>query len=673
MKQDGPREETSEAPILDSARRLHRLGWTPMPIRRGNWERTVGDRSWGDLSAQEREQFEEVGKRDKRPPVGFNWKEDHRLHERRLTEGELEDHFGVVERNLAVVMKDGLYAVDFDNESVYVRTLDLLKEAAETLPELLDFLNKAPKIRSRRGLKVICRAPTGREPGNTSIVAGVIDIRGPGSGYVLVEPSQAYGVDYHGAPQIRPEEVPVVDPDLLFPILRRAAGVEPRRVATAQTGARPAMAIEEPFYDPTDGRLKKAVVHGGGVEVNAASSSWRRSLWPLPESKEVELQAEWKDAGLRKDIVAYIRRHLDLPEERQYGALADWMLASWLPERARSAPRAYFQAPTASGKSRALAVLRQLSYRGVALGSPTAATLYRLIEEYHVTALIDEYQALHPEARVAVDAVVRMGFEPDTPIPRCNEKGKVEIFDAFGFLAIASKDALAEDMLNRGLQTPMRPARRRVARTVEKQEAGRLRGRILAWRLAVLRGEAALPVEEAEALAEEADLTDRGHQIAVTLLQVSLPFGEGIGTLEVIRGSEDKAAEELLVTPEANVARALLAIIDERREGDKRSIPYREIRQELLTNLVMNEGWEERAAEAAYQPRLVGNILRQVLGFSCHRENDGYHVDIDGFEETLEGLRVRYAGKQGTLTTLVQNEPGGEGERDEGRVNVMKR
>ncbi len=72
----------------------------------------------------------------------------------------------------------------------------------------------------------------------------------------------------------------------------------------------------------------------------------------------------------------------------------------------------------------------------------------------------------------------------------------------------------------------------------------------------------------------------------------------------------------------------------------------------------------------AYQPRFVGNILTQVLGFGSHRGNARYFLDIAGFEETLEGPRVRYVGKQETLSAFAEDEPEGESEHQEPEATV---
>ena len=158
------------------------------------------------------------------------------------------------------------------------------------------------------------------------------------------------------------------------------------------------------------------------------------------------------------DLIAFIKRHVWIREDGYYTVLASWTINTWLHDFMETSPRLIFHATTRSGKTRALSTLRELSYHGMSLDSPTQATMFRLIEAFHPSLFIDEYQDLHQEAMPLIGSIFKSGFQKGGAVPRCDDDHEhtVRFFSVYSPIAIGLKNrSLMEDMLNRSITVTM--------------------------------------------------------------------------------------------------------------------------------------------------------------------------------------------------------------------------
>ena len=363
---------------------------------------------------------------------------------------------------------------------------------------------------------------------------------------------------------------------------------------------------------------------------------------------------EREDPGLLRDVALFISEHVEFPDDRYCYLLASWVICSWVPELMDHAPRVIFYGPTRSGKSRALKTIRLLSYRGMDLINPSGAALFRIIEQHRPTVLIDEYHSLSGDRAAEVDLLFKGGYENGSKIPRARREGKeIDFFDAFSFLAVATKRLPAEDLQNRAILVNMlERSKDNIRRRMDFDTASQLKTRLLAFRVRVLSGLIDLnpAIEKARKAAEEAIsldgnavfLDDRGIDIASSLLIPCSHFGDNGEVLQLIAISQGKARMELLETPEAQVFFAMQVVLRPRRmvavDGslthDAARVSTRDIAEQLNQDLAVQG---ERDVDKDKVP--TGRVTKaiKVLGFGVKRgAHNLSYIDSANFEQVYE-------------------------------------
>ncbi len=247
------------------------------------------------------------------------------------------------------------------------------------------------------------------------------------------------------------------------------------------------------------------------------------------------------DPSLLDDLIMLIRQHVWIPDERYYAVLASWVIATWIHDFVDTSPRLIFYATTRSGKTRALNTLRELSYHGLDMSSPTQATMFRLIEAFHPSLFIDEYQDLNQEVTPLIGSIFKSGFQDGGEVPRCDndqDRSAISFYSVYSPIAIGLKNRLPkEDELNRSVMVQMltKPSEAKINRRIDKTAARLLRGRLLGLRFKVQIGMIdlePLKVESAKLAEREIPgkdrpitLDDRSIEIAAALLLPSLIIG----------------------------------------------------------------------------------------------------------------------------------------------------
>jgi hypothetical protein len=94
----------------------------------------------------------------------------------------------------------------------------------------------------------------------------------------------------------------------------------------------------------------------------------------------------------------------------------------------------------ASGKSRYLNLLVNLSYHGVLVTQSTVASMFRLIQANMPTLAIDEFE----QPDIDILGVINQGYKRGAKVPRCDENDgfSVKFFDVYGPKALASINEL---------------------------------------------------------------------------------------------------------------------------------------------------------------------------------------------------------------------------------------
>ncbi|HWG21429.1 MAG TPA: DUF3631 domain-containing protein [Terracidiphilus sp.] len=184
----------------------------------------------------------------------------------------------------------------------------------------------------------------------------------------------------------------------------------------------------------------------------------------LPPAPNVILEAE-----------NLIRRFAILPDAA-YLPLATWAVATYMPDAFDAFPYIALVSPAKRcGKTRVLELLELLCAQAWRGTSPTAAALYRMMEDTH-TLLLDEVEALRgrqvSEVSQAILAVLNAGHRKGATVPRCHgPKNELKYFPVYGPKAFAAIGKLPDTLADRSICITMqrKTAAQAVARFLQSR------------------------------------------------------------------------------------------------------------------------------------------------------------------------------------------------------------
>jgi hypothetical protein len=197
---------------------------------------------------------------------------------------------------------------------------------------------------------------------------------------------------------------------------------------------------------------------------------------PPPTEYESEEQ-------LYNAVKDYIQKHLDLVNPLGYDILAAFVLKTWIEELFDFTPYIGFFGREAVGKSRALEILKEVCFRSWFTTGITTATLFRLVEKFHPTLLIDESEFLTSEEKRETIGLINAGQRRGVMIPRMREDSdEADFFSVYGSKCISGTEQLKATTTSRMIVFTMTKNIKPVPRTLDKKESAKLRGQLLMWR-----------------------------------------------------------------------------------------------------------------------------------------------------------------------------------------------
>jgi hypothetical protein len=238
---------------------------------------------------------------------------------------------------------------------------------------------------------------------------------------------------------------------------------------------------------------------------------------------------------LMKEIETYIHRYADFsPEFQEWTSW--WVLMTWVYDRLPSVSYLRFLGDWGTGKSRALETVGSICYKRTKItGAVTPAAIYRVLDQYRGTLIIDEND-MDNKSEIAgvLTKILNSGIERGSPIIRCNKEGEadfgIQTFNVFGPKIFATRShfddmALESRCLTTKMQETSRPINSRAEdsipfTTYSKECIARqehLRNKLLMFRFRHL---AHVPKIMGEDDCLDIDL----GKISGRLKQVTLPF-----------------------------------------------------------------------------------------------------------------------------------------------------
>jgi len=206
-----------------------------------------------------------------------------------------------------------------------------------------------------------------------------------------------------------------------------------------------------------EGDPKFAVWDGSSVtyvdEYTKGDTHYKPIINTLISDKEIKLPSGVEQFSSIKELLNEIKQHIHkyvdmLPEME---TISSWyILMTWHYDKFNSIPYIRFLGDLGTGKSRRIDVIGGLCYKTcIVSGAVTPAPVYRLIQQWKPTLVIDESDWKYSNEYAEIVKILNCGFERGRPIIRCNvdKQNEVQTFDTFGPKILSSKHEFGDPAL----------------------------------------------------------------------------------------------------------------------------------------------------------------------------------------------------------------------------------
>ncbi|SOZ49049.1 hypothetical protein CBM2615_A120001 [Cupriavidus taiwanensis] len=233
-------------------------------------------------------------------------------------------------------------------------------------------------------------------------------------------------------------DAPTDDDERQFAELAALAPAQYDRVRTARAEA---MGIRVATLDEQVERYRKEADDG------------QPDLFPSVEPWPVAVDG----AALLTEIASTVRRFIACDAETA-NATALWCAMTWLMQAVQVAPLAIITAPEKRcGKTQLLTVIGRLVYRPLPTSNTTSAALFRAIEKWQPTMLVDEVDAFMRENE-ELRGIVNSGHTRDTAyvLRTVGDAFEPQQFSTWGAKALAGIGNLPETIMDRAVVLRLR-------------------------------------------------------------------------------------------------------------------------------------------------------------------------------------------------------------------------
>jgi len=221
---------------------------------------------------------------------------------------------------------------------------------------------------------------------------------------------------------------------------------------------------------------------------------------PIPEddsalkAQSVKLPSDTIGYGITKDLIREIQAHIHTYVEvsPQYETLASWyVLLSHIYDQVYTIPYLRALGDTGTGKTRFQDVIGGLCYKPMFIsGAVTPAPIYRMIERWGGTMIIDEADLYKSNETNEIITILNCGNQRGRAVMRCQKDNpdKIQHFSTYGPKIIATRQTFTDKALeSRCLTEIMKQCTRQnipinLPRKFYTEELT-LRNKLLKWRL----------------------------------------------------------------------------------------------------------------------------------------------------------------------------------------------
>ncbi|GAI09996.1 unnamed protein product, partial [marine sediment metagenome] len=344
---------------------------------------------------------------------------------------------------------------------------------------------------------------------------------------------------------------------------------------------------------------------------------------PFPPSRKIFVQNPLPilleiDFNVLPEMIDFVKDRLVFRYEGEYYIYCLGIISTWKEQWFNTVPYFQFIGAIESGKTRALEIIKMLSYRGLLGPAVTPAALPRLIEKYHCNLLLDQAEVklnTKTEMGQLLQGIFLAGYRRGQYyiIADPNDPDDVIIKDIYGFKALDSERLFSTALTSRSIIFSMKEAipKKPIDDKEAMEKIRKLRSQLLWYRFMVKKpNPAANP------------LTGRTGEIFYPIITVARSLDKDV---EEIIGFAKEKKKEFLEEMSGTETASILAYIQTKEYGidEVEAVKIKEMAEEL-----------------DLQTRHVGHILRN-LSVKRKRTRDGMYVDLAD-SDTQDQLEYLY-------------------------------
>lgn len=407
---------------------------------------------------------------------------------------------------------------------------------------------------------------------------------------------------------------------------------------------------EEIFY-PVERKLSFAVCDGNNISYESVIKDDGRIIRPIDEpfitSGKVKLPTAVADYGselnLFNEIKNFIHAYVDIAPEWEEWA-SHYVLLSWIYDKLPVCPYLCALGPSDCGKTRLVQTVGSICYKPiVASGSITASPVFRLLDRFRGTLIINEFDYLGNYDDEMI-VILNNGFEEGLPVWRTegDKEKEVRSFDVYGPKLFASRKRRNDWAFeSRLLTVPMKATKRSdippfLLPDFHKR-ADELRNKLLMFRLKHYGQEVQFH-------------TDRFKGISGRLRQTLLSITAVIKDEAFLARAEEfafKTQKELKAMKGLDLDGAVYQVLQECWEGNDKRPLIKDIAKKV----------KEVAELEKLSSKAVGNIIRDELGFQTSRSAHGGNFLVILTKDQLDILSERYEDSEPSPETTSPTSP----------------
>jgi hypothetical protein len=337
-------------------------------------------------------------------------------------------------------------------------------------------------------------------------------------------------------------------------------------------------------------------------------------------------------ADLLAEIRTFIKYYLEVDElNLKLGSY--YILLSWVYDKFHNLPYLRALGDTGTGKSRFLDTIGSLTYKPCFVaGAVTPAVIYRVIELYGGSLIIDEADFRSSDIHDEIVKILNCGFQRSSPVirsqPTADGSWEPAPFSVFCPKILATRRKFKDDALeNRMFTVVMRECvRSDIPYTLDDnfyEWARSIQNKLLMFRLRNLA--------KVKALTDmELNVDARLKQITIPMLSIMEEEDFKQDLMDIIETYQSEIFVDRSTRWEAEIIAAILKLHDQK---STQQFTMKEIAE------VVNE---ERETDDKLSARKVGSVVRRSLYLKVSKLRNVYGIVWENNEKTILELAKRY-------------------------------